>query len=459
MRFPLRFVPAHRIRSSPMLVHFLQAGFGGASSQLINFVGLPVIARLYSPNDYAAWALIIAAGTILGSLANLRFELAIVLPSDEREASSLFWGSLLIALAIVSVVYVGGSVIADPTAQFIGIDLRQTTLRIIALFAFSFAVYQSLRYWNIRFQRFALNSVAQVIFASSTLFIQVVWALLYRPTPTGLILGTLVGQLVALTVLAVKAIGDEIAPRINAQILRESPIQLQKHRKFPLYSTPYTFFGILRDRAVLFVLEVFAGSTQVGLYAFAFRIMNFPVTLVSNSLRPVLFQESAAQGVKAIEIHIYRILRFLVVVTAPFLVVYLLFAEELFRLVFGARWVEAGHIGRFIVLPIYTFLFVNWMDRLLDVLGEQRTALVLEVIFASAAIAGLLMGFISGLGLDGALMIQAAVLVAYNLTYLWVAYDRAGFRRVRLLRIAGYGALSAVASLLVVAPLRIWVFP
>ena len=74
-----------------MLRNFLKAGIGGAGSQAINFLALPVISRLYAPKDYAVWAIIMASSSILGSIACLRYELAIVIPYDDEEASSLFW--------------------------------------------------------------------------------------------------------------------------------------------------------------------------------------------------------------------------------------------------------------------------------------------------------------------------------------------------------------------------------
>ncbi len=47
-----------------MLKNFLKAG-GGAGTQAINFIGLPVIARLYAPEEYATWAIVFASAAIL----------------------------------------------------------------------------------------------------------------------------------------------------------------------------------------------------------------------------------------------------------------------------------------------------------------------------------------------------------------------------------------------------------
>ena len=66
---------------------------------------------------------------------------------------------------------------------------------------------------------------------------------------------------------------------------------------------------------------------SVGLYAFASRIMNFPVTLISTALRPVIFQEMASNGIKSQETKINLILNWLAIITVPFVVFYFYYAD------------------------------------------------------------------------------------------------------------------------------------
>lgn len=440
-----------------MLKNYFRAGIGGAGSQLINFFALPIISRLYTPDEYAGWALVIAVATILGTIASLRFELAIVLPDNEYDANSIFWGGLFTALTIILCTSAGFTLLASEEkvwGKLIQIDAGVPFPVLVGFLAFVFAVYHSLQYWHIRHQRYTINSIAQVILAGVTISGQVGWTLAFQSTSVGLMFGTAIGQLAGIITLLVGVSGKKQLPFLNQRIVCGIPSQFKKWRRFPLYSTPYTLFGVLRDRAALLIIEIFASTTQVGLYAFAFRIMNFPVALISNSLRPVMFQVSASQGVKSIEMQIYKMLRLLIVFSMPILVIYFFIADKIFLWFFGPEWVQAGHIGKFIIFPIYTFMLVNWMDRIMDVLGQQRTTLVLEIVFATFSILALLGGFQTGMGLEGALEMQALVLVLYNITYLIVAYDKARYDKTRLLYLLGYGAVSATFSLTVVMLVR-----
>ena len=455
MKSPSRLTNVH---SRSLVWSFLRAGFGGAGGQFINFLALPILSRLYAPDAYAGWALVIASATILGSIAGFRFELAIVIPKDEREATSVFWGYLLISILVVLCAFLGLTAIDPAGTLFLGnfrYDFGFLSINVlIGFLAFFLATYNLLLYWHIRHQRYSINSVAQITLAGFTLAGQAGWAMMRQPTASGLIFGTLLGQLAGLSVLLVGALYSRSFPHLDHQIVRAIPAQLKVYQKFPTYSTPYTMLGLLRDRAALFILGYFANASQVGQYAFVYRIMNFPVALISNSLRPVLFQISASQGVKSVELQINKILKWLIVFSTPFLVFYFFFADEIFLWFFGSEWIQAGHIGKYVIFPIYTFLFVNWMDRIMDVLGQQRTTLVLEAIFATLSVLALSGGFFLGMELEGALGMSAIVLVLYNITYLIVVYERAGYDKARLLSMLGFGVISAGISLAVAVLFR-----
>ena len=137
-----------------------------------------------------------------------------------------------------------------------------------------------------------------------------------------------------------------------------------------------------------------------------------------------------------LEDRINNILKFLAMVATPVVVIYFFYAEDMFRLVFGEKWAGSGTMGKFIILPVFTFIFCNWMDRIMDVLGQQRLVLYLEISFASASIIGLWLGFVLHGGLYVALLLQCLILIAYNVCYLFLAYEKAGYHKMPLVHLA-----------------------
>lgn len=428
-----------------MLKNFLKAGFGSAGAQAINLAALPIISRLYSPEQYAVWAIVVATAMIFGSIACLRYELAIVLPKDRDDACALFVWSIICSIVIamltaaLSVLLLG----ADLIEIGAGTHPYQYTIwapLLVAATGFTLA----LQYWAVRNESYALNSAAQVGLAITALAVQISYALIFGGDANGLIAGSLVGQLTAVVTLTGGCLFTRNLPSVSSGVLRRIPAVIRTHYLFPLYSMPYILFGAIRARASVYVIAFFLAPREVGLYAFAYRIMNFPVSLISAALRPVLFRETSVQGVVALEHRITRILHWLALIATPMVVVYFYWSEELFLLVFGEQWKGAALYGKFFILPVFTFMFCNWMDRIMDVIGQQRLTMGLEIVFGTLSVLSLWAAFAFGLGLLAALTMQCIVLITYNLSYLILAYDRAGYAKKPLLALSG--TITAVAA-------------
>lgn len=416
-----------------MLKNFFKAGFGGAGAQAINFIGLPIIARLYAPEAYATWAILIATAGILGSISCFRYELAIVLQKCNAEASSVF------LLCIISASVMGGFAFLIQQLSWVENlmggqqgDLSLFSSMFFPVMVTAMGVSFALQYWNVRQGAFMINSISQMALALVTLLVQSFYALNVSASATGLLFGSLAGQL-ALISVCLGSYRYVAYPVVSGMVVKKIPNLAVEHHRFLYYSTPYTLFGVIRSRAALFVLDYFLTSREVGLYAFAYRILNFPLSLFSSALRPVLFKETASLGVKALERKINYILRLLAFLGPPVVVGYFFYAEELFDLFFGEKWMGAGVMGKFIVLPVFTFMFCNWMDRIMDVLGQQRLVLFLEVFFSTSSITGIWLGFVWFSDLYIALSISCAILVIYNICYLFMAYARAGYDKQQLL--------------------------
>ena len=77
---------------SNFLRHILRVGIGTLSAQLLTALTLPLLTRLYMPEAYAGWALLMSAVLIVSSISTLRYELAIVLPDSHEEAANVMVG-------------------------------------------------------------------------------------------------------------------------------------------------------------------------------------------------------------------------------------------------------------------------------------------------------------------------------------------------------------------------------
>jgi len=306
-------------------------------------------------------------------------------------------------------------------------------LFLLPLLVFIFGCTQAIKYWCVRQKAFLLVSIGQTVSTSATVCFQIWYAMFRDVNSFGLILGSFIGQIISLLCLGVGVFYCKIFPQLNLEIIQKIPAAIKYHKQFAQYSTPYSLFGVLRNRASVFVLEAFSTANEVGLYVFAHRILHLPLTLVCGALRPVMFEEAASQGVKEAERKINIILFVLGFVVTPFVVLYFFYSKELFVLFFGEKWAEAGGIGKYIIVPVFVFIFSSWLDRILDILGQQKILLILEGFFASISIAVLWLAFYFGLGMSSALLLQCIVLTLYALVYLYISFHKANYTKRNLI--------------------------
>ena len=63
---------------------------GTTIAQAIPVAISPLLTRIYAPEDFGVYALFISLATIFGSVANARYELAIMLPKKDEDAINIF---------------------------------------------------------------------------------------------------------------------------------------------------------------------------------------------------------------------------------------------------------------------------------------------------------------------------------------------------------------------------------
>lgn len=418
-----------------MLRKYLKAGFGGAGSQAVNLLSLPVIARLYDPEAFAAWAVVMAVASILGGISCLRYELAIVLPEDDEKAAALFWLCIFFSVTIASTT--SGVLFFCWKAGLLkqnGIIGLSCYTVFTPLMVFTTGCTLALRYWHIRLGNFAINSFSMLALALSVFIVQVVWAFFLKADYTGLLIGTISGQLVTVGVL-IFSWKRNTRPRFGQANLGMMLQAGHDYKQFIKYSTPYALLGVIRTRVPVLILEAFLPLKQVGLYSLAFRVMYSPLNLVSSALRPVIFQAAAMGGVKSVEKQINKITTILAVTVVPVIVFYYFFADDLFNNIFGPKWAGAGYVGKFIILPAAGFLFCGWMDRVFDVLGQQKLMMLMELVFAGLSLVGLWLGLAFGDGLSVGLFLQCLALLGYAVVYLFLGYEKSGFDKRHLVKV------------------------
>ncbi|MDR6304582.1 O-antigen/teichoic acid export membrane protein [Nitrobacter vulgaris] len=407
----------------------VSSGIGPLLSQVFALALVPVLFRLYTPQDFGIWAAIQAGAIIAGSLVSLRFDLALVLERDLVAASQLLFAIIAVVLAS-SLVMAVAIVVSSSFLYVLGIDAISAALGWgwLVLLGLS-TVFQS---WLMRAGAFGSVSVALVLSAGVTNLVQLgggmfgygIW----------LIVGSIAGQAAALMFSIWKVTHGADHPVWRALNFEAMWMMLRKNKRFPQFSLPFTALSLLRERAPIFIIGAFGPPALVGLYSQAWRLTHFPSGLTSAALRPVFFHRTATEGLTSQGRSVDGLVRCLLLASSSWIAFVIYGDDALFNFLLGTQWQGVGLLAASLVMPAALFTITNWMDRLLDAVGRQDVNLKLEMITGISSVGALWGTLAAGGSLFRAVLVQSAALVLGYLGFLWVCYGIANWPRSGLIK-------------------------
>lgn len=431
------------------LVFFASAGVGTAGSQIISLICLPFLTRLYSPTDFAPWALGMAFVVFLGAISTLRYDLAVVIERDAQDASALFWLTLIASLTVFVCVTVG-MMVAAHLGWLFQASWVSGSMYLVGGWLLLFMLNQVWNSWHLRRGEFLIISIAQIGNAGVMNLIQFYGAIAQGGGGFWLVLGSIGGQIMALMVLLISGLRADFRPMWLSACAHRIRNMAWKHRRFVKYTLPYTLFGAIRERAPVLLLSLFTTSQELGIYSQAWRLANVPAGLTGGAVRPVLFHAVAERGLQPLEAPIKKIMTLFILIGAPLLAVVSNRPEDFFGLLLGEPWRAIGPFLAVLAFPALAFALSNWMDRLMDAAGHQHINLWTEIASGITSTFALVLVLVSGAGMLWAVIAQSAMLTLNYLFFIYLTYRVAGYdhRILNHMLALGVGLFLGVTMLL-----------
>jgi O-antigen/teichoic acid export membrane protein len=433
--------------------HVLTMMTGNAIAQAIPLLASPLLTRLYSPTEFGVLSAIIAAGGMLSVLFTLRYELAVVLPRAESDAASLAalalacsiaWGVATVLLLLLFPV-IAATLFARASDYVLAIPLLAIAIGCSQIL--SFAANRERRYRTI-----ASGSVLQQM-SAAVISIALGW--LGAPL-NGLIVGRLSGYVIAVAYY-INRLADILKTWAGLVSSRRVIENASTYRQFPAFNVPYSFIGNFSREFLVLALTAMHQTEAAGLYGLARSALTAPIGFLSASLSQVFYKEAAVSiGTPEFKQLTLKFLRYLAAGLAPFFVLGWFWAPEVFKIVFGAQWREAG-VYASALMPIgYLSLFTSWPERVFEVRGKQRLSLTIQATFDAVTVAVVGFALLRGMPPLVAIYWYVAIQCFYHLTYLAAVFRLSGFGFSGFARFAGLGILVIIVStVLQLAPRQI----
>ncbi|MBN2214918.1 MAG: oligosaccharide flippase family protein [Bacteroidales bacterium] len=345
---------------------------GSSISQLIPFLIAPLLTRLFSPDDYGVLALFTSTSLLIGNIATLQYDQAIILPKEEKDAINLMALSfyLVTLISILSLIII--VIFQKSIANLMNNQKMLSWLIYIPLSVFLIGSFRLLNSWATRkkqFKRIAFRTIAQ----SSTTASSKVFFGLIKIAPGGLIIGTLIGQFTSTIYFIYQII---ISDKIKIQNVTINGIKsnCKKYKNFPIYTNWQSFFNMFSNTSSHYIISNIYGAAILGWYSFTFGLLLRPLSLFGQSVSNVFYAKIADTYNKGEDIWpiakkiLYRLLLIGISVFLPIMI----FGDHIFVILFGHEWLNAGKYAQLLSPWLFAKFIFSPISTIPNVIHKQK---------------------------------------------------------------------------------------
>ncbi len=373
----------------------LKLAAGTTMAQIIVILFAPIITRLYGPEAFGVLGVFLAIIVIISPIAALAYPLAIVLPTEDRDAKQLVKLSIYLSLIIATIMSVVILFIGGTVANLLNSQSIAPFLYLIPIVMVLSVTLQTTRQWLIRKKLFSIQAKAAIIQAFIVNGTKAGFGLISPFTATLIWISTIGYALHNFFLLKGLKKNNEINNSTDS--VRSSLTLKQvakKYRDFPLYRSPQTFISAISQNLPIIMLTTLFTPAAAGFYAIGQRVLKMPSTLIGQAIGDVFYprmSEAVNNKENITRLLIMGTLSMGAVGIIPFGAI-IIFGPQLFGFVFGAEWVQAGEYARWMALWIFFDFLAKPSMKTLPALLAQKLHLFESIISLLLRIAGLLIG-------------------------------------------------------------------
>lgn len=395
---------------------------GTVIAQVVAICLTPIITRIFSPEIYGVASVFFSIVTIITVFSCLRYELAILLPEDDKDAGALFLTCLLILICVSLVCIPVLFLFGDLIAELLGNAAVKNYLFLIPIAVFIDGLYIALRYWNTRRKRFGTQATTQALQSVSSNGLKLGFGAVGLVNPGSLIGGQIIGHGLGMLIILVQVIRCDFA-LIRSSISWENiRVQMVKYKKFPMYNIWGAFLNTISWQIPVFMLTAFFSSTVTGLYALGMTMVQLPMGLIGSSISQVFLQRaSIAKHNNTLSDLARDTCSVLVILSVlPFALLSIL-GGDIFGIFFGPEWAEAGVYVQILGLWAMVWFVTSPLTPIAIIAEKQEINLIYNIIILITRFASLLIGGIYGsVYLALFLFMVSGVIVYAGIGYLCV---------------------------------------
>lgn len=365
---------------------------GTTLAQAIPIAISPILTRLYSPEEFGRFALYMAVTMIASVLVTGRYELAILLPRQDRDALHIATLAITLSMIISAVLLLIVLFFAHPIAALLGDTELAPWLYWAPVSTLLMGVYQSLNYWSNRKAQYKRLAISRTVQSGSAAMAQLGSG--YAGSgAVGLVAGQITGQMLATSVMA-RLIWREDHALIRALRLMRCLALSKRYINFPKYLIVAHGFNTASGQMPVLLLGALFSTSAAGFFTLTQRVMAAPMSLIASALGDVFRQEASQAYIqqgncKVIYQRTFK--RLLLISVAPFTTFFFV-APALFAWIFGEQWRVAGEYAQILTPMAFLQFVTSPLSSMYMIAEKQQIDLLWQVCLLCLVVASFLGG-------------------------------------------------------------------
>ena len=363
------------IKISPFVKSVFMLVTGTALAQLIGFAVLPILTRIYTPQDFELLSIFLALLGVFSCSIGLRFDVAIPIPKSDEKSAYLFLLSIFSNLILSFFLLVFFFLFADKIANLLNDDRIEEYYAYFIISASLLGMVNSFQFYMTRksfFKGISVTKVTQVFTASLFQIVLGIQSGQGRFLIIGQMLNFFTGFVIYFLYLK-----KSILPRFSIRKLKSVAIE---YKKFPLFSSFESLLNIGSIQLPVLIIAYYSIGPEAGFLMLAMKMTQAPLTLFGTSIGQVYLSKAPKKYIDSeLEKFTYSVIKGLCKVGIGPILFLGVVSPFIFSFVFGEEWGIAGTYVLYMA-PWFFFQFITApVSMAIHITGHQGHALLFQV--------------------------------------------------------------------------------
>jgi lipopolysaccharide exporter len=208
---------------------------GTAIAQIIGLAFVPVLTRLFTPEEFGVFYLFVTTASILSIIATGGYEKSFVVTKSDSDARQLLLFSFMLAGGVTVLSLIISLFLRRWGNLFFETERSQMILWLIPVYSLMFGIFRILQNWSIRDKKYSWVSTSTIIRSGSLSGLQTGFGL-FSTGSFGLVLGGCLSQLFPLWFLMNK--NKKTSKGITLNSMKSAYLKGIEYKSFPIFKMP-----------------------------------------------------------------------------------------------------------------------------------------------------------------------------------------------------------------------------